>query len=208
MNRILEISYKHKLAHIGSCLTMYPILENIYKNKNENDIVVLSAGHAGLAQYVIIEKYSNGKINAEDLLHIMGIHPERSMENGIYVSAGSLGSAILVAVGLAIADKSRDIYCILSDGECAEGSVWEALSFCKKTNLTNIKIYVNVNGYSAYDEVDRNDLETRLKAFCPWAVVCNTQNPEYLGGLNAHYHVMKSEEELQNIITSLQVGNI
>jgi len=200
MDRILEISYKHNLAHLGSCLTMYPILENIYKIKNENDIVVLSAGHAGLAQYVLIEQYSNGKINAEDLLHTMGIHPERSIENGIYVSSGSLGSAILVAVGFAIADKSRDIYCVLSDGECAEGSVWEALSFCKQQNLTNMKIYVNVNGYSAYDEVDRNDLEIRLKAFCPWTIVCNTQNPECLGGLNAHYHVMKSESEIQNIM--------
>jgi transketolase len=182
---------------------MYPILENIYKIKNYNDIVILSAGHAGLAQYVLIEQYSNGKINAEDLLHTMGIHPERSIENGIYVSAGSLGSAILIAVGFAIADKSRNIYCVLSDGECAEGSVWEALTFCKKQNLTNIKIYVNVNGYSAYDEVDRNDLEFRLKAFCPWVVVCNTQNPECLGGLNAHYHVMKSEAEIQNILSGV-----
>ena len=201
MNRILEISYKHKLSHIGSCLTMFPILENIYKIKNEKDIVVLSAGHAGLAQYVLIEQYSNGNINAENLLHTMGIHPERSIKDNIYVSAGSLGSAILVAVGFAIADKSRNIYCVLSDGECAEGSVWEALSFCKKTNLTNMKIYVNANGYSAYDEVDGNDLELRLKAFCPWVVVNHTENLTCLGGLNAHYHVMKSEEELQHIKT-------
>jgi len=199
MDRILEISYKYRLSHIGSCLTMYPILEDIYKIKGEKDIVVLSAGHAGLAQYVLIEQYSNGKINAEDLLHSMGIHPVRDVEKGIYVSSGSLGSAILVAVGLALSDKTRNIYCILSDGECAEGSVWEALAFCKKMNILNMKIYVNINGYSAYDEVDRNCLETRLKAFCPWIVVCHTENPPFLGGLNAHYHIMKSEDEISQI---------
>ena len=71
MDRILDISYKNNLSHLGSCITVYPILEQIYKEKNETDIVVLSSGHAGLAQYVIIEKYSNNNINAEDLLHKM-----------------------------------------------------------------------------------------------------------------------------------------
>ena len=202
MDRILEISYKHKLSHIGSCLTMYPILENIYKNKKEKDIVVLSAGHAGLAQYVLIEKYSNGKINAEELVHEMGVHPERNIEKGIHVSAGSLGSAVLVAVGLATADPSRDVYCILSDGECAEGSVWEALRFCTEKKLTNFKPYVNSNGYSAYDEVDRSYLEKRLLTFCPWIKIIQTKNPEPLGGLNAHYHVLKKEEEISTIMSS------
>jgi transketolase N-terminal domain/subunit len=93
MDRILEISYKNNLSHIGSCLTMYPILENIYKTKNPNDIVILSAGHAGLSQYVCIEKETSGLVKAEELLHDMGIHPERDIQRGIHVSAGSLGSA-------------------------------------------------------------------------------------------------------------------
>jgi transketolase len=200
MNRILEISYNNNLSHIGSCITMYPILEEIYKTKNENDIVVLSAGHAGLAQYVAIEKYSCGSVNAEELLHDMGIHPERDVKRGIHVSAGSLGSAVLVAVGLAISDRNRRIYCLLSDGECAEGSVWEALSFCKKTDLHNIKFHVNINGYSAYDSVDRKYLEDRLKVFCEWCVIHQTENPKYLGGLSAHYQCIKNKEEINEIM--------
>jgi len=179
---------------------MYPILKTIYEAKSERDLVVLSAGHAGLAQYVAIEEHSKGLIPAEDSLHIMGIHPERNPEKGIMVSSGSLGSAILVCVGLAIADATRNVYCLLSDGECAEGSVWEALSVCTKMNLTHLKPYVNINGFSAYDEVDRTFLETRLKAFCPWVTVCHTTNPEYLGGLNAHYHILKSEDEIQKVM--------
>lgn len=202
MKRILELSFKHKLSHIGSCLTMTPILEEIYNNKNENDVVVLSAGHAGLAQYVQIEKHSNGLINAEDLLDTMGIHPCRDVSKGIYVSTGSLGSGILVAIGLAIANRNRTVYCVLSDGECAEGSVWEALTFITKNNVKNIIIHVNINGYSAYDMVDRQYLENRLKVFLPSIIIHQTTNPEFLGGLNAHYHVMKNEEEIQKIIQS------
>jgi transketolase len=202
MKRILEISYKHNLSHIGSCLTMYPILEEIYNKKNEKDIVILSAGHAGLSQYVEIEKQSNGTINAEDLLENMGIHPLRDPKNGIHVSTGSLGSGILVAVGLALSDKNRNVYCILSDGECAEGSVWEALTFCQKTNLSNLIVHVNINGFSAYDAVDRVYLENRLKVFLPSIVIHQTTNPTFLGDLNAHYHVLKSEDEINKIVNN------
>ena len=56
MERIIELSYTNHLSHIGSALTTYPIIENIYKNKAPDDIVILSAGHAGIAQYVALEK--------------------------------------------------------------------------------------------------------------------------------------------------------
>jgi transketolase len=200
MKRILEISYKHKLSHIGSCLTMSPILEEIYNKKNIDDVVVLSAGHAGLAQYVEIEKNSNNKINAEDLLEEMGIHPKRDIKNSIYVSSGSLGCGILVAIGLALSDKNKKIYCVLSDGECNEGSVWEALSFCYKMNIINIEIHVNINGFSAYDSLDRVYLENKLKVFLPSIIIHQTTNPKYLGDLNAHYYVLKNENEINKIL--------
>jgi transketolase len=177
---------------------MYPILDKIYNEKKKDDIVILSAGHAGLAQYVEIEKRSEGKINAEHLLCDMGIHPSKNLEKGIFCSTGSLGCGILIAVGYALANKERNVYCVISDGECAEGSVWEALAFCERKKLKNIFIHVNINGYSAYDKVDRNYLETRLKSFFPSIIVHQQENPEFLGGLNAHYHVMKTREEYKN----------
>ena len=200
MKRVLDILYKSKNQHIGSCLTVTPILEEIYNTKKENDIVVLSAGHAGVAQYVQIEKHSNGKINAEDLLDKMGIHPKRDVNNGIYVTSGSLGSAILISIGLAIADKTRNVYCVISDGECAEGNVWEGLAFCKKMNLQNIIIHVNINGYSAYGSVDRTYLEERLKVFFPPIIIHQTKNPAYLKGLDAYYHIIKNTKEINKIL--------
>lgn len=205
MERLLNLSYEHKLSHLGSCITVLPILEEIYNNKMENDIVVLSSGHAGLAQYVVIEEKSNGKINAEDLLNDMGIHPVRDPKNGIHVSTGSLGCGILVAVGLALADKNKNIYCVISDGECAEGSVWEALSFCNNHKLTNLIIHVNINGYSAYDSVDREYLENKLKVFLPSIIIHQTKNPDFLGGLNAHYCKIKNVDEIKMINKTLEV---
>jgi transketolase len=203
MKRILEISYKHKLSHISSCLTTYPILKNIYENKNKNDIVILSAGHAGLAQYVIIEEYSNFKINAEDLLNKHGIHPVRDLDNEIYVSSGSLGSGILIAVGMALANKNINVYCILSDGECAEGTVWEALASCVNLNIKNLFIHVNINGYSAYNCIDRQYLEKRLLSFCPFIIIHQTYNPPYLKDLSGHYYIMENINEIDKILDGI-----
>lgn len=195
MERIVDISFRHKLSHLGSSLTAWPILKHIYETKKPRDLVVLSAGHAGLALYVALEMYECR--DAEALLEKHGIHPCRDVDNGIHVSSGSLGSAVLVAVGLALGDPTRDVHVVLSDGECAEGSVWEALAFVCQKNVENIKIHVNMNGYSAYDPVDTAYLYWRLKSFW-WPIkIWYTRPPpaEFLSGLRAHYHVMTEEHK-------------
>ena len=192
--RILEIAHKHKLGHLGSYLSAVPIIDEIYRNKSSEDIFILSSGHAALALYVVLEKYE-GK-NAEELFIKHGGHPHRDEKNGIYCSTGSLGLGITVAVGRALANKNRKVYVLISDGESAEGSVWEALRFIKESNLSNIEIYVNVNGYAAYDKVDVKYLVDRLKVFLPTINIRYTSVNQYsfLRGLNAHYHVMSEED--------------
>jgi len=192
--RILEIAYKHKLGHLGSYLSAVPIIDEIYRNKSSEDIFILSSGHAALALYVVLEKYE-GK-NAEELFIKHGGHPHRDEKNGIYCSTGSLGLGITVAVGRALANKNRKVYVLISDGESAEGSVWEALRFIKESNLPNIEIYVNVNGYAAYDKVDVKYLVDRLKVFLPTINIRYTSVNQYpfLRGLNAHYHIMSEKD--------------
>ena len=205
MERIVEISHKHKLGHIGSCLTTWPILEHIYSTKKPDDIIVLSSGHAGVALYVALEKYEGQ--NADELFERHGVHPCRDVDHGIHVSSGSLGSAVLVAVGMAIGNPKRKVHVILSDGECAEGSVWEALSFVKNSGLSNIEFHVNVNGFSAYAAVDRAYLWLRLKSFLFRVRVWFTATPKsakFLEGLQAHYHILTPEhkDELVNILNA------
>ena len=192
--RILEIAYKHKLSHLGSYLSAVGIINEIYKSKQPEDIFILSSGHAALALYVVLEKYE-GK-NTEELFLKHGGHPHRDEANGIYCSTGSLGLGITVAVGRALVDKDRKVHVLISDGESAEGSVWESLRFIQENNLTNIEVYVNVNGYAAYDKVDIKYLADRLKAFLPSINIRYTDVNQYpfLRGLNAHYHVMSEED--------------
>jgi transketolase len=192
--RILEIAYKHKLGHLGSYLSAAEIVDEIYENKDSDDIFILSSGHAALALYAALEKYE-GK-NAEELFLKHGGHPHRDEENGIYCSTGSLGLGITVAVGRALANKHRKVHVLISDGESAEGSVWEALRFIKESNLSNIEVYVNVNGYAAYDKVDVKYLVDRLKVFLPTINIRYTSVNQYpfLRGLNAHYHVMSEQD--------------
>lgn len=159
--RLLEISVKHHLSHLGSCLTALPIIEEIYAKKKPEDKFVLSSGHAHLAHLVVQESLGNG--NAEELVEAHGIHCERKA--GCDVSTGSLGQGLPLAVGIALADRAKDVWCLCSDGEVAEGSCWEALRVAKEQNLTNLKVYLNANGFGAYKEIDTDDLEKRIKAF-------------------------------------------
>lgn len=192
--RILEISYKNKLSHLGSHLSSVEIIDEIYSKQNSEDIFILSSGHAALALYVVLEKYE-GK-NAEELFKKHGGHPHRDEENGLYCSTGSLGTGITIAVGRALANPKRKVRVLISDGECAEGSIWESLRFIKENHVENIEIYVNINGYAAYDKIDKEYLANRLKVFLPNINLRYTtvnQTP-FLKGINAHYHIMSEED--------------
>lgn len=173
----------------------------IYLVKNPQDIVVLSAGHTALALYVVLEK--NGLGNAEELFKKHGVHPNRDLEHGIYVSTGSLGQGLPIAVGMAMANKDRDVYVVTTDGEMAEGSMWEALRVAGENRLENLKVTCLANGYSAYKDVDVDLLDTRMQMFYPSMIVRTDmfKYPEWLQGLRGHYHVM-SDENYQEILDS------
>ena len=90
-----------------------------------------------------------------------------------------------------------------SDGECAEGSVWEALRFAYENKVTNLKLYVNANGWSAYDTVDLDYLEKRIKAFHPDVNYVRTTVEHFgLKGLHAHYTNF-NEEQYKEALASL-----
>jgi len=198
-NRVIEIAFMQRLGHLGSCLSSLDIIDNIYSIKRPNDIFILSSGHAAVALYVVLEKYHG--IDALSLFKNHGSHPHYNEEDMIYCSTGSLGMGITVAVGRAVCNKTRDVYVLLSDGECAEGSVWEALRYIEEKNIKNLHVYVNLNGYSAYSSVDKEYLTRRLTAFLPRIriVETNTNQLDCLKGLNAHYHVISENDYLNSI---------
>lgn len=193
--RILDISFKLKLSHISSCLEAVDIIDYIYKTKKADEPFILSQGHAGLALYTVLEKYE-GK-NAEELFEKHGVHPNRDLVDGIYCSTGSLGQGLPIAVGMALADRTKNVYCLISDGECAEGSIWEALMIAHKFELDNLKIYINFNGYSGYGETSQMILKLLKEFNYTISITPEVSNVDYipfLAGLQGHYKVMNDEE--------------
>jgi transketolase len=197
--QITKIAYKHKLGHLGSYLSSVEIIDEIYSKMDKDDIFILSSGHASLAMYVCIEKYFG--IDAEMLFIKHGGHPHRDEENKIYCSTGSLGLGLPIALGRALSNPNRNVWVLISDGEAAEGSIWESLKTIVELNINNIKVFVNINGLCAYKEVDIDYMSTRLKAFLPQIELRYTTVEQYpfLKGLNAHYHVMSEENYKQTI---------
>jgi len=185
--RILELAYKNKLSHIGSALSCVGILDEIYAERKPNDPVVLSCGHAGLALYCVLEKY-DGQC-AQELIDFCGVHPKRSERSGIWLSTGSLGQGITVAVGMALASPEKTVYCVISDGECAEGSVYEALLFISRNKVPNLKVYLNYNGYSALGAV-RWLPDIAVDRATPYFFDIRDLKIPFLTGLDAHYYTM------------------
>jgi transketolase len=192
--RVLEISYKHKLSHLNGCLTAGILIDNIYKVKKPEDIFVLSAGHTAVALYVVLEKIYG--FDAEKLFLKHGVHPNRDLEDKIYCSSGSLGSGITIAVGMAMANRERDVYVLMGDGEFAEGSCWEALRIAGELRLENLKVMVNANGTSAYGKVDVDLLDMRLQMFFPTLVVKTNlyRYPSWLQSWPGHYVVLDKQK--------------
>ena len=195
IKRIIDITYQEKMSHLSSVLSAAPIIEEIYAKKQEDEIFVLSNGHAGLALYCKLEQLYE-HIDAVELLHKHGIHPNRDLPNHLHVSTGSLGSGLPIAVGHALACPDKKVYCMISDGECAEGSVWESLRFINDHPVANIEVYANINGMGAYDMIDADLLTRRLQAFLP-RINIRTSRPtefEFATGLKTHYHVLSDKE--------------
>ncbi|KKQ38013.1 MAG: Transketolase domain-containing protein [Candidatus Roizmanbacteria bacterium GW2011_GWA2_37_7] len=200
--RIIDISFKKKLSHIGSCLTCVDIIEEIYRIKNNDEKFVLSPGHAGLALYVVNEKYY--RVDAEQAFEHHGTHPDRCKKCKIDCSTGSLGQGLPIALGMALANPKKNVYCIFSDGECSEGSIWEALRIKTDNKVKNLKIYVNINGWGAYQKINTVKLINRLKTFDPTLILRKTKVEQlpFLKGQNAHYHIMSKSDYIiaQNIL--------
>jgi len=192
--RCVDISYEKKLSHLSSVLTTVDIVDKTYEVMNEGDIFVLGNSHAALALYIVLEKHKDK--DAEKLYEKHGTHANRDMDDGIFVSGGSLGQAETVAVGMAIAEPDKNIYLVTSDGACAEGSIWEALKVAREQRLENLRVAVIANGYGAYGKVDTEDLKTRLNSFYPTVVYkANLFHlPSWIQGIDGHYVVMNEEQ--------------
>ncbi len=184
---ILSQSKRANVGHIGSCLCVVEILAAVYgilrassPNDPDRDRFVLSKGHAALALYAALA--AKGWISHAELDAFcaegsrIAVHPEHTVA-GVDFATGSLGQGLCMAVGAALAARlqgsKRRVYCLISDAECNEGSIWEAAMFAAHHRLDNLRVILDWNRQQALgltkDVIDLPNLPERWRAF-GWAV--------------------------------------
>lgn len=184
---ILSMVYEAGEGHIPSSFSIVDILDFLYgnflrldgirENHLDRDIFILSKGHGAAALYAVLSKYN---IISHELLRgysrvggVLGGHPDRTKVPGVEASTGSLGHGLPIAVGAAIASRIRNYsnrtVVLLGDGECQEGTNWEAAHVAANQGLHNLIAIVDWNK-SGQQLTPLDDIPAKWKAF-GWAVV-------------------------------------
>jgi transketolase len=181
---VLQQSMRAHVGHIGSALSIADILAALFggilnirdPEDRDRDRFILSKGHAALALYGAL--HATGRLKDDELDtycadgSLLGAHPEHGLR-GIDFCTGSLGHGLSIAAGAALAARlqhsARRSFVLLSDAECNEGSVWEAVMFAAHHRLSNLVAIVDVNrqqalGYTR-DVLNLDPLSDRFAAF-------------------------------------------
>lgn len=164
---VIEMSHRAKTAHLASSLSCIDILTVLYSsilkkinpkdsNYDERDRFILSKGHAATALYATLAFFDI--IDRGELLgygqrgSTLEEHPSPKL-TGVEAATGSLGHGLPVGSGMALAakisSKTYNVYVLMSDGECNEGSVWEAAMFASQHKLDNLIAIVDFNKWQA-----------------------------------------------------------
>jgi transketolase len=181
---VLTQSRRADVGHVGSALSVVDMLAAIYGSvlqarsatDTDRDRFVLSKGHAALALYSTL--HATGRLSDRALASFcvdgsaLATHPEHVVP-WVDFSTGSLGLGLSFAVGAALAARiqgsPRRTFVLLSDAECNEGSVWEAVMLAAHHRLGNVVALVDVNGQQALgytrDVLDLAPLARRWAAF-------------------------------------------
>ena len=161
-----------KRGHVGAAFSVIEILRVLYDDvlrvdpKNplwpDRDRCILSKGHSCLALYALLAdkgffpKEELSKFCASD--GILGGHPEYGKVPGVEASTGSLGHGFSFGVGFSLAakldGKHHKVFVVLGDGECSEGTIWEAALSASKHRLDNLTILVDYNKQQTYGTIE------------------------------------------------------
>ncbi|MBV1877782.1 MAG: transketolase [Pseudomonadales bacterium] len=192
---VVQMTHRGNSSHVGSALSIVDILSVLYSETlnidpktpemNNRDIFILSKGHAGAAVYatlaesgyfdvaILNDHYQNGST--------LSGHVSHKGNPGVDFSTGSLGHGLGVGAGFAYnflrKRNARRAFVVLSDGECDEGSNWEAIMFAGHHNLNNLTAIVDYNKIqslaSTRETLDLEPFADKWLAF-NWAVhECN-----------------------------------
>lgn len=165
----LEMTHISRGSHIGAIFSLAEIMATLYTgvlNVNPaepkmegRDRLILSKGHAGAAVYAALAE--RGFFDVEELsTHYangsrLSGHVSHKGVPGVEFSTGSLGHGLAVAAGMALGCKKDKadwrVFCVMGDGECDEGSVWEAALQAHQYKLDNLIAVVDHNRMQSLD---------------------------------------------------------
>ncbi len=243
--KIVEMVNKGGDGHIPSAFSILDIIHYLYESvlnydpkkptwKNR-DYFILSKGHGCLALYVVLEKF--GFLKKKDLElfckknGILGEHPDSTKVPGAEASTGSLGHGLSFSTGIAkalkIQKRKNPVIVLVGDGECHEGTVWEAANVAKNQNLNNLTVLVDFNlsgsqllpydkmvekwkafGWDSFEINGHNKKEFKkyinrkniLKQKNPTAIVLNTTKGKGIKLIEGHgpwHHKIPNQEEVE-----------
>jgi len=176
---IIELAFRCEgPAHLGGALSIVEILSTLFGGImrhdplnalwEERDRFILSKGHGVLAYYAVLHRsgYFSREIletfkkNGSDLI----AHPVMNLSLGIESSNGSLGHGLSMSVGVAWALKQKrsfsKVFTLIGDGECDEGSIWEAAMSASRFKLDNLTAIIDCNGFQSDGRISEdNSLE-------------------------------------------------
>lgn len=164
---VLKMIMASQEGHFGAAFSSMEILTTLYfsimnidplqPHWEHRDRFILSKGHGCFAYYAILGRRGFFPIDLLDTVSqkntIFSGHPDKDKVPGIDVSTGSLGHGLSIGAGMALADKkddtSRRVFVLMGDGECQEGSVWEAAMFASTNHLDNLTAIIDTNDLQA-----------------------------------------------------------
>ena len=169
---VVEMTHLGKSSHVGSALSIADIMACLYgetmnvrpsePNWPERDRFILSKGHAGAAVYATLAEVGflpveKLKSHYQDGSDLSG-HVSHKGIPGVEISTGSLGHGLSIGTGMALAAKKlknhHRTFVLLSDGECDEGSNWEAILFASHHKLNNLVAIIDYNKIQSLDSIE------------------------------------------------------
>lgn len=185
---IVEMLGVGKVGHIGGSFSLAEIVAVLYfhrmrldpKNPQmpDRDWFLLSKGHGALIQYAALAELGfYDKAAVYPTLKTLGSplqgHPDMRKVPGIEASTGSLGQGLSIACGMAagvrLSGYPSKVYCVTGDGELNEGQIWEAYMAARVHRLSNLRVFIDRNGFQAMgriaDRFDIGDINAKLAAF-------------------------------------------
>ncbi|GAM11014.1 hypothetical protein OR1_03322 [Geobacter sp. OR-1] len=178
--------YSHS-SHVGSCLSIAEILYTLYFRtlridplsplNEDRDRFILSKGHGSAALYATLAEKGFFPKEYLDRFYIdagmLPGHLDKDAVPGVEVSSGSLGHGLSIGLGMAIANRQSGnpgrIFVVLGDGECNEGSVWEAIMLAATLKLANLTAIVDFNKLQSFgrtnEVIDQHNMSTRWRDF-------------------------------------------